>query len=45
MASTFRRGTLEDSYAVYTVFVRSLEDFRRRMNLQTDQTDEDLAPW
>jgi Acetyltransferase (GNAT) domain len=45
MPPTFRRGTLEDSYAVYTVFVRSLEDFRRRTNLQTDQTDEDLAPW
>jgi GNAT superfamily N-acetyltransferase len=43
---SFRRGTLEDSYAVYTVFVRSLDDFRRRMNFQTDQAgDSDIEQW
>jgi ribosomal protein S18 acetylase RimI-like enzyme len=45
MAPTFRRGTIEDSYTVYTVFVRSLEDFIRRTNVQTDQTAGDLEAW
>jgi GNAT superfamily N-acetyltransferase len=34
MPPTFRPGTTDDSYAVYQVFVRSLADLDRRMNLQ-----------
>ncbi len=46
MAPTFRRGTLADSYAVYTIFARSLEDFRRRNNYQVDQADDtDIQVW
>jgi len=46
MAPTYRRGAIENSYTVYTIFVRSLEDFRRRMNFQTDQADDsDIQTW
>src|SRR5216683_2963158 len=45
MAPTFRRGTLADSYTVYTVFVRSVEDFTRRMNVHVDDNAGDLAAW
>ena len=45
MAPTFRRGTIEDSYTVHTVFVRSLEDFSRRTNVQDYQTSGDHEAW
>ena len=45
MAPTFRRGTFEDSYAVYTIFVQAVEDFKRRTGLQADQTAGDLEAW
>jgi GNAT superfamily N-acetyltransferase len=45
MAPTFRRGTLADSYAVYTVFVRSIEDFTRRMNMRVDEDSGPLEVW
>ncbi len=37
MTPTFRRGTREDSFAVYTVFARALDDFTRRNNFRTDE--------
>jgi len=45
MAPTFRRGTLDDSYTVYRIFERSLEDFSRRTNVQADQTAGDPEAW
>ena len=33
MTITFRQGTIEDSYAVFQVFVRSIMDYSERMNV------------
>jgi L-amino acid N-acyltransferase YncA len=33
MSITYRRGTLEDSYAVFQIFVRTLMDYSERMNV------------
>ena len=43
MSITFRRGTPADSFTVYTVFVRALIDYRRRMNLDVDSPEEPEA--
>jgi GNAT superfamily N-acetyltransferase len=45
MAPTFRRGTLEDSYTAYTIFVRSLDDFTRRANFRMEEPSGDLYAW
>jgi GNAT superfamily N-acetyltransferase len=45
MAPTFRPGTLEDSYLVYTIFERALDDFSRRAHVEADETAGDPAAW
>src|SRR5689334_11147518 len=45
MSVTFRRGTFDDSYTVYTIFARSLEDFTRRTFPDAAPQTGDLAVW
>src|SRR4030095_4395783 len=33
MSITYRRGTIEDSYSVFQIFVRTLMDYSERMNV------------
>ena len=33
MSITYRRGTIEDSYYVFQIFVRTLMDYSERMNV------------
>src|SRR4030095_14586786 len=33
MTITYRKGTIEDSYAVFQVFVKSIMDYSERMNV------------
>jgi GNAT superfamily N-acetyltransferase len=45
MAPIFRRGRLEDSYAVYTIFARTIDDFARRTFPQAPSPDGDIDAW
>ena len=33
MTITYRRGTIEDSHSVFQIFVRTLMDYSKRMNV------------